>query len=120
MLAANRAFYEAFEAQDLDAMSELWLHGDEVSCVHPGWASLRGWGAVSASWVALFRSAERLQFLLTDEHVTVRGDVAWVTVDEDILGGSAGATVAAVNLFSRVDGRWRLVAHHGSPVAREG
>lgn len=120
MLAANRSFYEAFEAQDLDAMSELWVHGDEVSCVHPGWAALRGWGAVSASWVALFRSSERLQFILTAEHVAVVGDAAWVTLDENILGASAGSTVAAINVFTRADGRWRMVAHHGSPVARDG
>jgi len=28
-----------------------------------------------------------------------------------------GGTVAALNVFVRVGARWRLVAHHGSPVA---
>ena len=120
MLAANRAFYEAFEGQDLDAMSDLWVHDDDVTCVHPGWAALRGWGSVSASWVALFRSSARLQFILTEAHVQVVGDAAWVTLDENILGAASGSTVAAINVFTRIDGRWRLVAHHGSPVAREG
>lgn len=113
---ANRAFYEAFEAADLDAMSDLWEHSDRASCVHPGWTVLRGWAAISASWVALFQGPQRLQFILTNERVEVDGNTGWVTVDENIIGDEAGATVAALNVFAHDDGRWRLVAHHGSAV----
>lgn len=116
--AANRAFYEAFEARDLDAMSDIWEHADRVSCSHPGWGVLRGWGQVAASWMALFQGPQRLQFILTDERVEVEGDVAWVTVDENLLGDDAGATVTSMNLFVQQEpGRWKLVAHHGSAVA---
>lgn len=133
VLAANAAYYEAFEARDLEAMSDAWEHGDRVSCTHPGWQTLRGWGAVAGSWFALFQGPQHLQFVLTGSHVEAVGDVAWVTVDENLLdsGGHApgagegdaavGGTVAALNLFVRGgDGRWRLVAHHGAPVARRG
>ena len=116
VLAANRAFYEAFEARDLDAMSDLWEHSDRASCVHPGWRRLEGWGAVASSWAALFQGPQQLQFILTDERAEVVGDAAWVTVDENILGAQAGATVAAVNVFVRSDVGWRLVAHHGAAV----
>ena len=128
--AAHRAFYDAFEARDLDAMSSLWEHSDRVVCTHPGWRTLRGWGAVSGSWFALFGGPEPLQFILTNEVVAVDGDTAWVTVDENLINsggpgpggsGAIGATVAALNLFRRHGGpdgdRWLLVAHHGSPVA---
>ena len=114
---ANRRFYDAFEARDLDAMSDVWAHGDRVSCTHPGWRTLHGWGAVSASWFALFGGPQPLQFILTDEVVTVAGDAAWVTVDENLISSDMGATVAAVNLFVRAESGWRLVAHHGSAVA---
>jgi len=87
VLAANRAFYDAFEASDLDAMSDLWLHDDTIFCTHPGWRTLHGWGAIAASWVALFRNGQNLQFIVTAEHVVVAGDAAWVTCDENILGG---------------------------------
>lgn len=133
VLAANAAYYEAFEARDLEAMSDAWEHGDRVSCTHPGWQTLRGWGAVAGSWFALFQGPQHLQFVLTGTHVEVVGDVAWVTVDENLLdsGGQApgageadaavGGTVAALNLFVRgADGRWGMVAHHGAPVARRG
>ena len=48
LIEANAAFYAAFEARDLDAMSEAWLHEDHVACTHPGWATLQGWPAVAA------------------------------------------------------------------------
>lgn len=115
--AANGAFYEAFERRDLDAMSEVWEHSDRVVCVHPGWPALHGWGRVAASWLSMFQGPEQLQFILTEERAEVEGDVGWVSVEENILGGSAGATVAAVNLFVRRDGAWKLVAHHGAGVA---
>jgi ketosteroid isomerase-like protein len=126
--AAQQAFYDAFEARDLDAMSELWEHSDRVVCTHPGWRTLRGWGAVSGSWFALFRGPNPLQFILTDEVVVVDGDLAWVTGDENLIGsgpgdvGDLGGTVAALNLFRRHPTdhggeRWLLVAHHGSAVA---
>ncbi len=120
VLAANRAFYDAFEARDLDAMSDLWEHSDRVVCTHPGWATLRGWASVSSSWFALFSGAERLQFILTNPRAVVEGDAAWVTVDENILGNNVGGTIAALNVFVRRDQGWAVVAHHGSPVAAEG
>lgn len=117
--AANAAFYEAFEARDMDRMSEVWEHSDRVSCVHPGWHVLRGWGAVAGSWFALFGGPQRLQFILTNEAVEVHGDTAWVTVDENLLDGDrVGGTVTALNVYVRAGDRWHLVAHHGSPVAQ--
>lgn len=116
--AANDAFYAAFEARDLDAMSDCWEHSDRVVCTHPGWRTLHGWGAVAASWFALFGGPSRLQFILTEDAVAVAGDSAWVTVDENLISPEmGGGTVAALNVFVRSGGRWCLVAHHGSAVA---
>ena len=122
VLAVNRRYYEAFEGRDLDAMSDLWERSERALCTHPGWATLEGWGAVAASFFALFQNGAQLQFVLTREHATVAGDTAWVSVDENLLGDQAGATVAALNIFSYdlAEGRWRIVVHHGSVVASPG
>ncbi len=62
-----------------------------------------------------------MQFVLTEERAQVVGDMAWVSVDENLLGDQSGATIAAINIFVRsgvrqgIDG-WRLVCHHGSVV----
>lgn len=116
LLAANRSFYEAFEARDLDAMSDVWEHSDRISCTHPGWSHLHGWAAVSASWFALFTNDQRLQFIVTDERPVVVGNAGWVTCDENVLAGDTNGTIAAVNVFARRGDTWRMVAHHGTTV----
>ena len=116
VLAVNRRYYEAFEARDLDAMSDLWDRSERAICTHPGWATLEGWGAVAASFFALFQNGSQLQFVLTRERVNVVGDAAWVSVDENLLGDQGGVTVSAINVFVRLDDRWRMVCHHGSVV----
>jgi hypothetical protein len=116
LLAANRRYYEAFEARDLDAMSDVWERSDMALCTHPGWATLEGWGAVAASFFALFQSGQQLQFLLTRERVTVAGDAGWISLDENLLGDQGGVTVATINVFVRRPTGWRMVCHHGSVV----
>ena len=118
VLEANQAFYEAFEARDIDAMSELWEHTDRVVCTHPGWATLRGWGAIAGSWFTLFSNAEHLQFIVTNARPQIDGAIGWVVCEENLLSGAGGGgAVAALNLFARdPGGRWRMIGHHGSPI----
>jgi ketosteroid isomerase-like protein len=117
VLEVNRAFYDAFETSDFNAMSDLWVHEDHAVCVHPGWTALRGWASIASSWAAMFDGPQHIQFIVTDEHVSVNGDVAWVSCDENLLTIGASATVNALNVFERAhDGQWRMVAHHGAPV----
>jgi ketosteroid isomerase-like protein len=133
VLEANRAFYAAFEARDLEAMGAVWECSDRATVTHPGWPTLRSWEPVAESWRRIFDHTPYIQFFLTDEEVVVAGDAAWVTLYENILQEVPGipgvpdeegrhrtlgdARVAATNVFVRVDGRWRMVVHHGSPVA---
>lgn len=123
--AANSAFYAALESRDLDAMAEVWEHSDRIVVTHPGWPMLRGWARVAGSWDAIFRNTGYIQFVLTDEQVTVIGDTAWVTLDENILQSAgdvalAGSKATSVNVFVRDVDRWKLVVHHASPVAGDG
>jgi ketosteroid isomerase-like protein len=126
--AANAAFYGAFEARDLDAMADVWDRTDRATITHPGWPTLYGWAKVAGSWDAIFRHTPYIQFFLMNERVHVMGDVGWVTLEENILqatgaGGAVvqeeldAARVAAVNVFVRTEGRWRMVLHHGAPIA---
>jgi ketosteroid isomerase-like protein len=135
--AANGAFYGALERGDLDAMSDVWEHSDRVSVTHPGWPTIRGWAKVAASWSAIFRSTGYIQFVLTEETVTLEGDTAWVTLDENIIQSMPGETThdgpaplggaraTAINLFVRTRShrggqsgdRWAMVAHHAAPVS---
>jgi ketosteroid isomerase-like protein len=116
VLAANQAFYDAFEARDLDAMTAVWETSPRVVCTHPGWPTLHGWSQVRASWQALMTGPQRLQFIVTDASAQVLGDSAWVTLDENLLDSGTSGTVATVNWFVRHPDGWKLVGHHGSGV----
>ncbi|HET9692281.1 MAG TPA: nuclear transport factor 2 family protein [Acidimicrobiales bacterium] len=116
VLAANRRYYEAFEAADLDAMAACWERSDRVVCTHPGWPTLRGWGKVESAWFALFQQGPPMQFVLTQERAMVVGDAAWVSLDENLLGDAGGVTIASLNCFVRAGAGWRMVAHQGSVV----
>ncbi|ACZ00030.1 MULTISPECIES: nuclear transport factor 2 family protein [Thermomonospora] len=128
---ANAEFYAAFENGDLDRMSAVWADGPyaaAVGCVHPGWPLLRGREEVLRSWALIMANTPYIQFVLTGVRTEIFGDQALVTCEENIItaddgaGGSvlAGGSVVATNLFLRVDGQWRLLHHHGSPVLSQG
>lgn len=118
VLAANEAFYAAFEAADIDAISAVWERDERAVCTHPGWGTLRGWDAIRGSFEAILRNGAPGQFIVTSVEVDVRGDVAWVTCDENLWSDAAVGTVAACNVLVRdpLDGRWRFAVHHGSAV----
>ncbi|MFK7919209.1 MAG: nuclear transport factor 2 family protein [Ilumatobacter sp.] len=114
--AINQAFYAAHEARDLDAMADVWDHSDRAVCVHPGWPILRGWDQVEGSWRGIFAGAGRSQFILTNQSTHVMGDMAWVTLEENLVDVGNTFAVAATNVFVRHAGEWKLIAHHGSSI----
>ncbi|MFF1460500.1 nuclear transport factor 2 family protein [Streptomyces sp. NPDC058330] len=129
---ANTAFYEAVERGDIDALSALWLPGEDltVSCVHPGWPVLSGRGEVLRSYALIMANTEYIQFFLTDVQVAMTGDTALVTCTENILSGGpaeegnalgplVGQLVVASNVFRHTPEGWKLWSHHGSPVLAE-
>jgi hypothetical protein len=117
VLAANQAFYDAHEGRNLSAMSAVWEHSDRVVCIHPGWPILRTWPVVHESWRRILEGPGRNQFIVTNTSITLLDDVAWVTLDENLMQGQVAGTVAATNVFVQASpGLWLLVHHHGSPV----
>ncbi len=136
---ANRRFYQAFAALDIDLMDGIWLHEDWVECVHPGWDLLLGWEEVRESWARIFSSTQRMKVEISSVWVRVEGDVAWVACTEQVTStfesGFDQALVQATNIFvrraapadlppdapgsppsPREAARWRMVAHHASPL----
>jgi ketosteroid isomerase-like protein len=124
VLAANRAFYAAFERSDFEAMEQMWADDDGIVCVHPASTPIRGRRDVMRSWMVLMANAAYIQFFLTDVEAAVVGDVASVTCTENVLSAApgtpvgmfAGGSAAATNVFRRANGDWRLWIHHASPV----
>jgi ketosteroid isomerase-like protein len=112
ILAANRAFYTAFNDRDPKAMEQLWATEHRASCIHPGWAPLVGRDNVVESWRAILGSPGSPEIAVTDAHVVMVSDAAFVTCIEHLPAG----TVAATNVFVNERGEWRMVHHHGGPM----
>ena len=112
VLAANQAFYTAFNERDTNGMEQLWAVEHRASCIHPGWAPLFGRQTIMASWRAIFGSPEPPRIDMTDAHAVVMGSAAFVVCVEHLLD----ATIAATNVFVQESGKWRIVHHHGGPM----
>ena len=118
---ANQEFYDSFESLDTARMDGIWVHQDYVTCIHPGWTLRVGWPAVRDSWVLIFNNTFSMKFELTEMQVQVAGDLGWVICTENIIAQQSAderveSRVLATNLFERLDGEWRIIHHHGSPV----
>lgn len=110
---ANERFYAAFAARDIAAMEELWARDIEIACTHPGWLTLHGRLEVLDSWRAIMSNPAQARVVPGDVRVTLLGGTAIVHCREFV----AGSAIVATNVFVLQDGEWRLVDHHGSPVA---
>ncbi len=120
ILAANEAFYRAFEKKDIDAMDEIWSQGTGSLCVHPGWNILRGWKQVRNSWVKIFQNTPYIEINTDIISTEIRGNIAYVVLVENIMqvikGSRIEAESLATNVFELLGGKWYLVHHHASPV----
>ena len=120
VLAANAAFYTAFESLDPDVMAVVWATEEPVRCVHPGWPLITGRESVLESWSRIFDNAAVMQFTIIEPEASVEGNWAWVVCGErltSVQGGRvAEGLIQTTNLFRREAGGWRIAHHHGSPV----
>jgi hypothetical protein len=117
---ANAAFYLAFHSLDVARMEEVWLQEPYITCVHPGWPVLSGWGPVMASWERIFEHTFEVSITTADARIHVGLDAAWIVLTEDIHSrndeGISSGAVLATNVFERRGIRWCMVHHHGSTL----
>jgi ketosteroid isomerase-like protein len=116
---AALAFYQAFEARDLDAMMATWAEDEDIVCIHPGGARMVGYDAVRSGWEQLFSSDTRLTFRLDQVVVIETVGLAMQSAVEHITLGSDGSPRGAAictNVFLRTPSGWRIVMHHASPA----
>lgn len=117
---AEHAFYHAFERADLAAMMAVWAEEDDIVCVHPGGERRSGVVEVRESWRQLFAQGPRLRFRLTESRVfsgrmlTIHSVYEQVSVAGD---PRAASPVLATNIYLLTNRGWRMLMHHGSPLA---
>jgi len=129
VLAATQKFYDALEdllqGRGSKAMTEICLHDDFVTTVHPFGHWARGWNEVLATWeevgavFSLYKGhADRDDRIgdIYDLRVAVLGDVAYtIGVFKSLLylpDGETTLKVNCTNILHKRDGVWKLVHHH--------
>ncbi len=119
------SFYSAFENLSIGMMERVWSHNDNVTCIHPGWEMFTGWLAVRDSWITIFQNTESIKLVITNARMRIIGKAVIVVCLENIEStvGSRRTKfgVIATNVFEQFASRngqaWRMIHHHGSPVA---
>jgi len=116
---AALAFYQAFEARDLDAMMTAWADDEDIVCVHPGGSRMVGYDAVRSGWEQLFSGDAKLSFRLDEIVVLETVGLAMQSAIEHVStsDGTARGAAVATNVFLRTPSGWRMVCHHASPMA---
>ena len=112
VLAANDAFYEAFNAGDAEAMAVVWARAAPVACVHPGRHVLHGHRDVMQSWERILEGPDSPSIACMAARAFIAGDSAFVVCTERLREGDLVAT----NIFVREGSDWKLVHHQAGPA----
>jgi ketosteroid isomerase-like protein len=115
VLEANQAFYRAFRAGDVAAMSEVWAQRAPTACIHPGLPPLVGRSAILGSWRQILGPAADWEMSCRRARVHMLGQTAFVTCLE--ANGDDPAHLVATNVFVLEDGHWRMTHHHAGPLS---
>ena len=124
LLAANRAYYDALSARDIEAMSLVWTCTSEDINIAPPIRPVvhAGWNAVKANYLAYWSTLSSLSVSMEESEVRFNGDTAWVHGVEVARrrlrdGGTEGSRNAGTSIFVRQDDRWRMTFHHTTALA---
>ena len=112
-LAANEAFYRAFDDGDREAMRRLWAERAPAVCIHPGRMAIVGREAVLASWDAILGAPTRPAIVCLFPKALCYDGFALVSCVERLAGG----VLAATNGFVLEGGAWRMALHQAGPAS---
>ncbi len=115
---AELAFYQAFEASDLQAMMAVWDDAADILCVHPMGPALRGRSGVADSWREIFIGGAAMRFSLEMIQIYTQENLAIHIINEhiEIASGNPVAPMVATNIFRLTAHGWRMLTHHASPA----
>ncbi len=115
-LAANEAFYAAFNQKDVASMDAIWADSPDVTCVHPGWNLLQGRDAVVESWHNILTNPGQPRIVTGGATASIHGSLA-IVVCRELVGGSP---LVATNVFILESETWKLLHHQSGPVLEAG
>ena len=116
---AEKAFYAAFQQEDLELMMSVWADENDITCIHPGGTRLEGRINVSESWEQIFTHENGIKFEINQKRVVLDNDIAIHHVIESIyMDGELQSEIIATNIYRLSEGSWHMILHHASPELR--
>jgi ketosteroid isomerase-like protein len=116
---AEDAFYDALDESDLGKMMAVWDDSDEVACLLPMQALVRGHEALERLWKSLLEGDFQLDLSVTHIQWTEAGDMAIHLVEERVAtppeARQPSPPLYAINVYRRNADGWRLLVHQNSP-----
>ena len=116
---ATDGFYAALNAMfigNIEPMTAVWSHAEDVTYMGPDGKFLVGWDQVSANWKQ--QADMKLGGTVRPEatHTTVGQDIATVEcyeVGNNIVDGKAEKVLLrATNVFRKENEQWKMIGHH--------
>lgn len=125
--AAHEAFHAAVSKEDIDLMSDTWLHDPSVRLiVPPGKQVFAGWDEVKGSFEGAFEALDVISLTMKDVQTVIGEEFAWIVEVHELEMRTAEGEIIKPNYFStkifrKVEDRWLMVHHQASapPVSDE-
>ena len=120
--AANRAYYAALSARDLEAMAKVWEQSGEAINIAPPIrpAAHVGWEAIRKNYEQFWVTLVHLRVAMNAPLIVARGEIAWVYGIERTHRVARDGTESAgenhgASVFVKNQGRWLMVFHQAAP-----
>jgi ketosteroid isomerase-like protein len=121
---ANSQFYAAINklfTGDINPMTSIWSHADDVTYMGPTGGYERGWTAVLKNWQGQASLKLGGKVEPADIQIIAGKDMAVVSDIEVGENSNAGGRVEkvrlrATNIYRKESGQWKMVGHHTDPL----
>jgi ketosteroid isomerase-like protein len=116
---ASDRFYAALNAMvegDASSMSAAWVHGEDVTAMHPIGARTDGWDQVRSAFEQVGSIASGGQIRLTNQQIHAGTDLAYEVGMEEgeamLAGERTPIKHRVTNIYRRDGDEWKMVHHH--------
>ncbi len=123
--AVHEAFHEAMSNEDIELMSQIWIHDNSARLIPPNSVEiLVGWEAAKTAYQGTFANVEMVSLSMKDVEVFAGPEFAWIVDVHELQmrptedGPLVSATVLSTSVYRKVDDSWLLTHIHASPIAQ--
>jgi ketosteroid isomerase-like protein len=120
---ANRAYYAALSARNIEAMAGIWDRSAEAVNIAPPTRPVAhvGWPAIRRNYEQFWSTLRFLAVEMNTPSIAMRGDTAWVYGIETTQrftadGGAQEGKNYGTSIFVKSGGRWLMAFHQAAPI----